>query len=362
LCLERSIDMVVGLLATLKAGAAYLPLDPAYPPERLAFMLKDADPRLVLTAGTAGRALPDTAPLLRLDDTALLAQLERSPDTNPTDDTRLHPLQPLHPAYLIYTSGSTGTPKGVLVSHAGIPSLIYAHLTLFDIHQGCRLLQFSSPSFDAAVWEIVVTLEAGATLVIAPRKHLLAGDSLSALLQENAVSHVVLPPAVLATLQAEDVPQSCALIIAGDRCSLGLIRQWAAGRRVFNAYGPTETTVCATASAPLSEAVDPPIGAPIWNTRVYVLDGGLHPVPVGVPGELYIAGAGLARGYLNRPGLTAERFVACPFGPPGARMYRTGDLARWRPDGVLDFLGRADHQLKIRGFRIEPGEIEAALT
>ncbi|MGO4851147.1 AMP-binding protein, partial [Inquilinus sp. 2KB_12] len=207
--------------------------------------------------------------------------LSAAAEHDPGDGERTAPLRPQHPAYVIYTSGSTGRPKGVVVTHAGIPSLIGAHLALFEIEQGSRLLQFASPSFDAAAWEIMATLVAGATLVIAPKGQLLAGEPLSALLREEAVSHVVLPPPILATLRPEDVPQSCALIVAGDRCPADLVGQWSAGHRMFNAYGPTEATVCATASQALSGAVEPPIGAPIWNTRVYVLDGSLRPVPVG---------------------------------------------------------------------------------
>src|SRR5258707_10969127 len=201
---------------------------------------------------------------------------------------------------------------------------------------------------------------AGAALVVR-QAGIIAGEILADTLTRHAVSHALIPPAVLAGMPTERLGQFRTLIVGGDACPPDLVARWSEGRRVVNAYGPTETTICATMSMPLSGAADPPIGRPIWNTRVYVLDDGLQPVPVGVAGELYIAGSGLARGYLNRPDVTAERFVADPFGPPGSRMYRTGDRARWRPDGALHFLGRADHQVKIRGFRIEPGEIEATL-
>src|SRR6185369_15466822 len=354
LCVERSPEMLIGLIGILKAGGAYLPLDPNYPRERLAFMLADAGCPVLVTQSALLDRLPDDAAhrqVVRLDaDASVIA---RQSDTAPLLDLDLR-----HPAYVIYTSGSTGTPKGVVVEHGGIPNLAAAQIDRFAIAAGDRVLQFASPSFDAAVSEVATTLMVGATLVLPAEER--AGEALANLIVEKDVTHATLPPVLLAGL-AEDIPLRT-LIVAGDACPAEEVARWSKNRRMINAYGPTEITVCATMSETLSGAFTPPIGRPIWNMQAYVLDDGLEPVPVGVAGELYIAGVGLARGYLNRASLTAERFVADPNGAAGRRMYRTGDLARWRPDGVLEFLGRADAQVKLRGFRIEPGEIEAALT
>ena len=267
-------------------------------------------------------------------------------------------LDPAHPAYLIYTSGSTGKPKGVIVTHRGIPNLAAVEIESFGIDTQSRVLQNASLSFDAAVWEMFACLSSGATLVLKTdgRSN---GEALGRLIREHGVTHATLPPALLGELP-EDLPLST-LIVAGEACPSEVVDRWSVGRQMINAYGPTETTVCATMSAALSVGSGAPIGRPIWNVRVYVLDGCLEPCSVGVVGELYIGGLGVARGYWDRSGLTAERFVADRFGGSGSRMYRTGDLARWRADGVLEFVGRADAQVKLRGFRIEPGEVEAAL-
>ncbi|GLZ29127.1 hypothetical protein Lesp02_13170 [Lentzea sp. NBRC 105346] len=324
LSLPRSIDMVVAVLGVLKTGGAYLPVDPDYPAERIEFMLTDAAPQVVLTA------LPELS--------------------GPVDDPVVD-LRPEHPAYVIYTSGSTGRPKGVVVSHAGVASLLESQRSQLGVGPGKRVLQFASLSFDAAFWEICMSLLSGATLVLTSGKVL--GDDLASVLRD--VTHATLPPVALAGVSP--VPSLECLVVAGEACSPELVSAWAPGRRMINAYGPTETTVCATMSSPLGSGA--PIGGPIANTRVYVLDGLLRPVPAGVAGELYVAGAGLARGYLRRPALTASRFVACPF---GGRMYRTGDMVRWNRSGELEFIGRADDQVKVRGFRIELGEIEAVLA
>src|SRR6202047_4567432 len=353
-CVERSLELIIALLGIVKAGGAYLPLDPDYPRERLAFMLADAGARVLVTqsALTDRLCAPAAAVMVRLDGDG--AAIAREPATAPAVA-----LDPQQPAYVIYTSGSTGTPKGVIVTHAGIPNLAAAQIERFGISDQARVLQFAPSSFDAAVSEIATTLLCGGTLVV-PGEWQRSGDALARVLQEQVISHVTLPPAVLADLSI-DVPLKT-LVVAGEACAQEMVARWSRGRHLINAYGPTEATVCASMSEALSGSSPPSIGRPIWNTRVYVLDGGLQAVPVGVAGELYIAGAGLARGYLGRAGLTAERFVADPHGAAGSRMYRTGDVARWRGEGVLDFLGRADEQIKLRGFRIEPGEIEAALV
>ncbi|WP_329372864.1 non-ribosomal peptide synthase/polyketide synthase [Streptomyces sp. NBC_00669] len=334
--LPRSVESVVAVLGVLKAGAAYLPVDPAYPRSRIAFMVEDARPAVVV------------------DDVAMVVECSDQPESDPRVvlDVR-------HPAYVIYTSGSTGRPKGVVVSHAGVASLVAGQIERFAVEPDSRVLQFASPSFDASVSEICTALLRGATLVLPP-----AADPLAALTDPRLdITHVTVPPSVLAALPDGSVTVST-LVVAGEACPPELVERWAPGRRMINAYGPTETTVCATMSDPLSPGtgVVPPIGRPIANTRVYVLDDRLQPVPQGVTGELYVAGAGLARGYLNRPDLTASRFVADPYGLAGTRMYRTGDLVRRLGDGQLQYVGRADQQVKVRGFRVEPGEVEAALT
>ncbi|MFE4444386.1 amino acid adenylation domain-containing protein [Streptomyces sp. NPDC056820] len=360
LALPRSVGMVVAQLAVLKAGAAYLPVDPDYPAERIRFMLQDARPRIVVTGG--GTALTAEGERLDLDDPELPALLGTFEAGNPVDADRTAPLRLHHPAYVIYTSGSTGTPKGVVVPHTGLAAFAAAAVENFAVDARARVLQFASPSFDAAVLELCMALTCGAALVVPPPGPL-AGETLAEVLAGQRISHALIPPAALASVPAQTpLPDFRSLVVGGDACSAELVARWSSGRRMVNAYGPTESTIAATMSRPLSGQDTPPIGSPVVNTRVYVLDAGLRPVPVGVAGELYLAGDGLARGYLRRPGLTAERFVADPFGAPGTRMYRTGDVVRWRADGTLDYLGRADEQVKIRGFRIEPGEIETVLA
>ncbi len=371
LALPRSAEIIVAQLAAAKAGAAYLPVDPAYPPDRIAFMLADAQPVLTVTRRDLVAALPalDPAAVLLTDDPDTLAAVNEMPGHAPADADRTAPLHPAHPAYVIYTSGSTGTPKGVVVSHTGLASFAAAEAEHYQVRPGDRVLQLSSPSFDAAVLELCMSLPAGAALVVPPDGPLL-GDQLADVLARQHITHALITPAALATVPADaahGLPGFRTVIVGGEACTAALADRWAPGRRMINSYGPTESTVVATWSDPLSPGhATIPIGQAIWNTQVYVLDPGLRPVPPGIPGQLHIAGAGLARGYLNQPGLTAQRFTACPFGPPGARMYATGDLARWTcgakgTGGQLEYLGRADDQVKIRGFRIEPGEIEAAL-
>ncbi|NUT52322.1 MAG: amino acid adenylation domain-containing protein, partial [Saccharothrix sp.] len=333
--LPRSADLLVAELAVLKAGAAFLPVDPAYPAERIAFMVDDAKPLVVLDGPVDTSGQPDTDPVVAV--------------------------RPEHPAYVIYTSGSTGRPKGVVVSHAGLTTFATAEIAHFDVRPGDRVLEFSSPSFDASVLELCLAWPAGAALVVPPPGPLL-GDQLAEVVTAFGVTHALIPPVALATVpDGVELPGFRTLVVGGDASSADLVRRWAPGRRMINAYGPTESTVVTSWSDPLEPGGAPPIGRPIPGTTVHVLDAELQPVPVGVPGELYVAGVGLARGYLDRPGLTASRFLADPFGPPGSRMYRTGDVVRWRRDGVLEFVGRVDEQVKIRGFRIELGEIESAL-
>ncbi|SCF61799.1 non-ribosomal peptide synthase domain TIGR01720/amino acid adenylation domain-containing protein [Streptomyces sp. Ncost-T6T-2b] len=361
--LPRSVEWIVAVLAVAKTGGAYLPVDTEYPQDRIEFMLTDARPVLVVTSDEVRSALPavDGIPLLCVDDPAVLTALAKTSDGDLDAAERVADPVVANAAYMIYTSGSTGRPKGVVVTHAALAGLAALHTDRFGAGPGSRVLQFASPSFDASVWEVCMALLTGATLVLAPKHRLLPGPALAELIAEHEVTHATIPPTPLGAVGDEELPSLETLVVAGEAAAADLVERWAPGRTMINAYGPTETTVCATATGPLT-AGRPTIGAPIPHTRALVLDATLSLAPVGVTGELYLAGLPLARGYWNRADLTADRFVADPFGPPGARMYRTGDLARRRADGELDFLGRADHQVKLRGFRIEPAEIEAALA
>ncbi len=356
LCVERSLDAIVGILGIIKAGAAYLPLDPNYPQERLNFMLEDAGVSILVTQQHLAKNLTQgeyTVVCLDADRKNIARQSPANLTTN---------ILPQNLAYVIYTSGSTGKPKGVLIEHRGLYNLALAQIEVFKLNSDHRVLQFASLSFDASIFEIVMALGSGATLYCAAKESLLPGTRLIQFLQENAITHATFPPSLLAVLPSAELPALQTIICAGESCSLDVVKRWASGRRFFNAYGPTEATVWSS-FAEICERQKPPIGRPIANTQLYILDENLQPVPVGIPGELYIGGAGLARGYLNRPELTAERFIPHPFSQKhGERIYKTGDLVRPRADRNIEFLGRTDAQVKIRGYRIELGEIEALLV
>ncbi|MFD4829835.1 amino acid adenylation domain-containing protein [Streptomyces uncialis] len=357
--LGRDIEMTVALFAVAKAGAVYVPLDPSYPRDRLAYMVDDIAPAAVLTTG-AEQPVDRAVPVLRLDDPATLAS---APDTDPAEARATLTDDAL--AYVIYTSGTTGRPKGVGVTHRGVPDLIALQEEVVGITEHDRYLHFASTSFDVAFWQTMVPLLSGGTSVIAPEEVRVPGDELLDYITEHRVTGVNLLPSFLAAMPDDrTVDPDVFFMVGAERLDPELARRWGEGRKaLFNAYGPTEVTINSVTWR--YDPADPgplPIGLPDPNVRAYVLDGGLQPVGTSVTGELYLGGPSLARGYLGRPGLTAAAFVADPYGPPGTRMYRTGDLVRWRPDGQLVFLGRADHQVKIRGFRVELGEIESTLT
>ena len=371
LCLERSLDLVVGLIAVQKAGGAYLPLDPSYPIERLAAMIEDAGLMLLIAHDATLDALPaGTAYVINLDRKEEMAALMGDGAGSPAGDTPLPGPAPEHLAYVIYTSGSTGRPKGVLLAHDGLANLCAEQAEIFAVGPESRVLQFASVSFDASVAEIAVALRAGAALVLATRDELSPGPGLVRLLKDRRITKATIPPSALAVLPAGsegELPDLATLVVAGEACSPDLAALWSRGRRFVNAYGPTEATVCAAAEV-YAEHRALTLGGPLAGVEIHVLGPRFEPLPAGVRGELLIGGRGLARGYLNRPDLTAERFVPHPFaaergdsGDPGARLYRTGDLVRRLIDGRVEFLGRIDHQVKVRGYRIELGEVEAAL-
>jgi amino acid adenylation domain-containing protein/non-ribosomal peptide synthase protein (TIGR01720 family) len=357
LCVERSPEMVIGLLGILKAGGAYVPLDPTYPQERLQYMLADAQISLLVTQSSLLSSLPLSSDLTAICLDTERDQIERQPNTPLPAVTT-----PDNLAYIIYTSGSTGKPKGVEIAHRGLYSLAKTQISLFNVCGDSRILQFASLSFDASIWEIAMALGSGASLCLGKAESLLPGQPLAQLLQQYQITHVTLPPSALAIMTDKDFPSLQVIIVAGEACSGELVAKWSKKYRFFNAYGPTESTVCATVAECTPQTGNPPIGRPIANIQVYLLDAYGKPVPIGVPGELHIGGLGLARGYRHQPALTTAKFIPHPFSEDtSTRLYKTGDLARYLADGQIEFLGRIDHQVKIRGFRIEIGEIEAAI-
>ncbi|WP_234012214.1 amino acid adenylation domain-containing protein [Nocardia cyriacigeorgica] len=363
--LTRSVDSVVTVLAIAKTGAAFVPVDPNYPADRVRHMLADSGCAVGVTVSAHRerlRAADDRGiAWIVLDDTAD-AEFEPAADGAIAGE-RLRPTRVDDLAYLIYTSGSTGKPKGVAVTHGGLSNLAAELAGHAGVRPESRTLHFSSPSFDAAVLDLLLSIGSGATMVIAA-PDIYGGDELAELLTAERVTHTFITPAALATIDHErwPLPDLRCLMVGGEAVGPELVARWAADRTMINGYGPTETTVLATISAPFRLGCPIPIGTVVRGARAMVLDERLRPVPVGVPGELYIGGPGVARGYFERYGLTASRFVADPYGPAGSRVYRTGDVVRWTAGGELIYLGRSDHQVKVRGFRIELGEITAALA
>lgn len=353
ICVERSLEMVIGVLAIFKAGGAYLPLDPDYPAERLAFMVSDAQIAVLLTQRhLIERLSQPEVPVVYLDSDWLATA---APLDNPQSGVLPH-----HLAYCIYTSGSTGQPKGVLVEHGSLWRLALAHLRLFRVHPTSRIFAFASFNFDVALSDLMMAWAAGATLCLMPKAFSLPGPALTQLLRQLAITHIELPASSLNATPYADLPDLAVVIVGGEACSAELVRQWAPGRCFFNVYGPTENTISATLAECTVDEATPPIGQPLDYVQIYLLDEACQPVPYGATGEIYIGGGGLARGYHNRPDLNQARFIANPFGE--GRLYKSGDLARYRSDGKLEFVGRIDNQVKVRGFRIELEEIESVLN
>lgn len=353
--LERSIEFIVSILAIWKAGAAYLPLDPVYPRERISFILQETQVPVILTTSEFRNKLPKSpAEVVRLD--RQWKKIRKQATVNPVTSGKVTDL-----AYVIYTSGSTGRPKGVLLTHRGLSNVVQYLQQVFQIRSTDRILQLASVSFDVSVGEIVLALGTGATLCLSEAK-LLIGSDLLQVLRQYQITIGSFTPASLASLPLDELPDLRIVFTSGDLCTKELVDNWSEGRQFFNLYGPTETTVWTTAFQCQRSAQRPPIGRPFVNVEHYILDREQQLVPIGVPGELHIGGVALARGYFKRPELTAKLFISHPFNQEiKARLYKTGDLVRYLPDGNIQFLGRIDDQVKIRGYRIELGEIEHVL-
>ncbi|WP_026061893.1 non-ribosomal peptide synthetase, partial [Rhodococcus rhodochrous] len=359
LAFPRSWEMVLAVWSVAKTGAAYTPVDPEYPAERVTHMLDDSSAVFGLTTGEHATGLPSATEWIRLDDPEFVDACASCPDGPLTDADRAAPLRLDHTAYVIYTSGSTGKPKGVAVTHRGLAGLVRETVELYGVTEESKLLHICSPSFDPTVLDWTLAGSTGAELVVTPPS-IYGGAELRALIERTGVTHTVITPAVLGSVDPSGLDALRVVNVGGDVSTADLVSRWAPGRRFYNAYGPTETTIVSTRA--LLEPSGPiTIGRPVAGVHALVLDSRLRPVPAGVAGELYLAGDVLARGYHRRPALTADRFVANPFGANGTRMYRTGDIVRWDGQGRIEFAGRADFQVKVRGYRIELGEIDAAL-
>src|SRR5215213_968322 len=357
LMMERSVEMVVSLLGVMKAGGAYVPLDTHYPEERISFMLADSAVPIMLTQEHLLESMPGNCGQVVCVDSEWEIISQQSSD-NPPPANAADNL-----AYVIYTSGSTGKPKGVGVKHTGMCNVVAAMHQVFGIGPAHKVAQLASLSFDASVFEIFLAFSAGATLIVADAESTLPGPALVNLLRDQGVTTAVFTPAVLRTLPESSLANLTTVMSAGDACSPDLVERWANGRRLFNLFGPTEATIWNSVRQCHYGDSETPIGRPIINTQLYILDEFMQPVPIGVPGELYIGGLGVTRGYLNRPELTAEKYVPNPFSDQqGSRLYKSGDQARYLPSGEIMFMTRIDRQVKVRGFRIETGEIEAALV
>ncbi|MFD3428938.1 amino acid adenylation domain-containing protein [Nocardia fluminea] len=361
IAIARSIESVLAVWAIAKTGAAYVPVDPAYPADRIAHIVADSGATIGLTTAAHRARLGTTAYWIELDDPVVAERIAVRPAHAVSYADRVRPIDEHHPAYVIYTSGSTGKPKGVVVTHAGLATLVAAEREHFGVEPDSRVLHVCSPNFDVSVLELLLPFGVGATLVVSPPR-VFGGFELSDLLRRERITHLLITPGALESVDPAGLPDLSTVIVAGDRFGPELVGRWATGgRRFYNGYGPTEATILATSTAPLRPYAPITIGTAVPGMGLYVLDARLRPVPAGVVGELYLSGPALAQGYLGRPGLTAERFVASPFGP--GRLYRTGDLVRrFEHDGTLEYLGRTDFQVKVRGFRIELGEIDNALT
>nr|WP_302660082.1 non-ribosomal peptide synthetase [Rhodococcus sp. SGAir0479] len=363
--LRRSLESVLAVWAVAKSGAAFVPLDPGYPSARLEHMLVDSGAVLGLSVGVSSGELPQAVPWVVLDEVSVVAEVAGLSAGPVTDGERTAVLRPDHPVYVIYTSGSTGVPKGVVVTHRGLANLLVEQGVRFRLGQDARVLHVSSPSFDAAVLEQLWAFGFGGRLVVVPPT-VFGGAEMGRILRRERVTHLVLTPALLATVDPTGLDDLRTIVVGGEPCPPELVTRWAFGRRMFNTYGSAEATIQTNVSARLVPGDRVTVGGPVRGVGELVLDGWLRPVPVGVAGELYVVGGGVARGYRNRAGLTATRFVADPFGGLGGRMYRTGDVVRWvrvRGGGLaLEYVGRSDLQVKVRGFRVELGEVESVLS